>query len=90
MSLSFGTQVQWLIENFDMVDGTSMPRATLYALYMHHCSYQKLEPMNRASFGKLIRSVFVGLQTRRLGGRYCRCPAVEDVNVLLSFSVLLR
>ncbi|XP_035143418.2 MHC class II regulatory factor RFX1 isoform X6 [Callithrix jacchus] len=30
---------------------------------------QKLEPVNAASFGKLIRSVFMGLRTRRLGTR---------------------
>lgn len=36
---------------------------------MQHCNEQKLEPVNAASFGKLIRSVFSGLRTRRLGTR---------------------
>lgn len=36
---------------------------------MQHCNEHKLEPVNAASFGKLIRSVFTGLRTRRLGTR---------------------
>lgn len=47
--------------------GVSLPRATLYAHYLRHCHEQRLDPMNPASFGKLIRSVFLGLRTRRLG-----------------------
>lgn len=49
--------------------GVSLPRSTLYAHYLRHCSLHQLEPVNAASFGKLIRSVFVGLRTRRLGTR---------------------
>lgn len=40
--------------------GVSLPRSTLYCHYLLHCQEQKLEPVN-ASFGKLIRSVFMGL-----------------------------
>jgi regulatory factor X 1/2/3 len=36
---------------------------------MRHCNEQKLDAVNAASFGKLIRSVFNGLRTRRLGTR---------------------
>lgn len=36
---------------------------------MHHCNEHKLDAVNAASFGKLIRSVFTGLRTRRLGTR---------------------
>ncbi len=46
-----------------------MPRSTLYNHYMRHCNEQKLDAVNAASFGKLIRSVFNGLRTRRLGTR---------------------
>ena len=48
----------------------SLPRSTLYNHYVRHCQEQKLDPVNAASFGKLIRSVFMGLRTRRLGTRY--------------------
>lgn len=36
---------------------------------MHHCNEHTLDAVNAASFGKLIRSVFTGLRTRRLGTR---------------------
>uniref|UniRef100_A0A8C5G4L7 RFX-type winged-helix domain-containing protein n=1 Tax=Gouania willdenowi TaxID=441366 RepID=A0A8C5G4L7_GOUWI len=61
--------VQWLCDNYEGAEGVSLPRCTLYYHYLLHCQEQKLEPVNAASFGKLIRSVFVGLRTRRLGTR---------------------
>ena len=36
---------------------------------LHFSSESKQEPVNAASFGKLIRSVFLGLRTRRIGTR---------------------
>ncbi|CAG0916924.1 unnamed protein product [Notodromas monacha] len=62
-------RVQWLMENYETADGVSLPRSTLYKHYLRHCSDHKIEPVNPASFGKLIRSVFAGLRTRRLGTR---------------------
>ncbi|KAG7281919.1 hypothetical protein CRUP_002977 [Coryphaenoides rupestris] len=61
--------VQWLCENYEGAEGVSLPRCTLYCHYLLHCQEHKLEPVNAASFGKLIRSVFMGLRTRRLGTR---------------------
>ncbi|XP_041976391.1 transcription factor RFX3 isoform X2 [Aricia agestis] len=61
--------VQWLLEHYETAEGVSLPRSTLYAHYLRHCGAHRLEPVNAASFGKLIRSVFVGLRTRRLGTR---------------------
>uniref|UniRef100_A0A8C4T958 Regulatory factor X, 1b (influences HLA class II expression) n=1 Tax=Erpetoichthys calabaricus TaxID=27687 RepID=A0A8C4T958_ERPCA len=61
--------VQWLVDNYETAEGVSLPRSTLYCHYLLHCQEQKLEPVNAASFGKLIRSVFMGLRTRRLGTR---------------------
>jgi hypothetical protein len=58
-----------LIDNFEPAEGCSLRRSTLYNYYLHHCTEQKIEPVNPASFGKLIRSVFLGLRTRRLGTR---------------------
>ncbi|XP_035710637.1 DNA-binding protein RFX2 isoform X6 [Folsomia candida] len=63
------TTVQWLLDNYETAEGVSLPRSTLYSHYLRHCSDDKLDPVNAASFGKLIRSVFVGLRTRRLGTR---------------------
>ncbi|XP_014663305.1 PREDICTED: DNA-binding protein RFX2-like isoform X8 [Priapulus caudatus] len=62
-------QIQWLLDNYETAEGVSLPRSTLYNHYLRHCSQNKLDPVNAASFGKLIRSVFLGLRTRRLGTR---------------------
>jgi regulatory factor X 1/2/3 len=62
-------QVAWLVENYETAEGVSLPRSTLYNHYMRHCNEHKLDAVNAASFGKLIRSVFTGLRTRRLGTR---------------------
>ncbi|NXA98584.1 RFX1 factor, partial [Melanocharis versteri] len=59
--------VQWLLDNYETAEGGSLPRSALYCHYLLHCQGHKLEPVNAASFGKLIRSVFMGLRTRRLG-----------------------
>lgn len=61
--------VQWLLENYECFEGVSLPRSTMYSHYLRHCNEHKLDPVNAASFGKLIRSVFLGLRTRRLGTR---------------------
>uniref|UniRef100_A0A674PLH0 Regulatory factor X1 n=1 Tax=Takifugu rubripes TaxID=31033 RepID=A0A674PLH0_TAKRU len=61
--------IQWLCDNYEGAEGVSLPRCTLYYHYLLHCQEHKLEPVNAASFGKLIRSVFMGLRTRRLGTR---------------------
>lgn len=58
------------MDNYETAEGVSLPRSTLYCHYLLHCQEQKLEPVNAASFGKLIRSVFMGLRTRRLGTRW--------------------
>lgn len=62
-------QLQWLLDNYETAEGVSLPRSSLYNHYLRHCQEQKLDPVNAASFGKLIRSVFMGLRTRRLGTR---------------------
>ena len=62
-------QVQWLNDNYEVAEGVSLPRSTLYSHYLRHCADNKLDPVNAASFGKLIRQVFYGLRTRRLGTR---------------------
>ena len=61
--------IQWLLENYETAEGVSLPRSTLYNHYLRHCAANKIDAVNAASFGKLIRSVFIGLKTRRLGTR---------------------
>lgn len=61
--------IEWLQENYEASEGTSLPRSTLYAHYVEFCGNMNIEPVNAASFGKLIRSIFPTLKTRRLGTR---------------------
>ncbi|KAJ8270450.1 hypothetical protein GJAV_G00114830 [Gymnothorax javanicus] len=68
-SRSSSAMLQWLLDNYETAEGVSLPRCSLYYNYLRHCQEQKLDPVNAASFGKLIRSVFMGLKTRRLGTR---------------------
>jgi len=65
-----------LLEHFETADGVSLPRSTLYNHYLRHCAANKIDAVNAASFGKLIRSVFVGLKTRRLGTRLILMPLI--------------
>ncbi|KAI8043978.1 hypothetical protein M5D96_000126 [Drosophila gunungcola] len=74
--------IKWLSRNYETADGVSLPRSTLYNHYMQHCSEHKLEPVNAASFGKLIRSVFSGLRTRRLGTRGNSNQTMDDKQML--------
>ncbi|CAL8123967.1 unnamed protein product [Orchesella dallaii] len=80
--------VNWLLQNYETSEGNSLPRALMYGHYLRHCAELRLDPVNAASFGKLIRSVFVGLTTRRLGTRgnskyhYCGIR-IKDTSTLL-------
>lgn len=80
--------VSWLLQNYETSEGNSLPRALMYGHYLRHCAELRLDPVNAASFGKLIRSVFVGLTTRRLGTRgnskyhYCGIR-IKDTSTLL-------
>lgn len=64
-----GPTARWLLDNYEVADGESLPRSTVYNHYLARCRQTQQAPVNAASFGKLIRSVFVGLRTRRLGTR---------------------
>ncbi|XP_075388662.1 DNA-binding protein RFX2-like [Tenrec ecaudatus] len=68
-SRSSPVTLQWLLDNYETAEGVSLPRSSVYSHYLRHCQDHKLDPVNAASFGKLIRCVFMGLRTRRLGTR---------------------
>ncbi|GIZ47945.1 hypothetical protein CKM354_001102000 [Cercospora kikuchii] len=48
---------------------TSVPRNRVYSQYATRCGTERVVPLNPASFGKLVRVIFPGIQTRRLGVR---------------------
>ncbi|XP_064327669.1 DNA-binding protein RFX8 [Phalacrocorax carbo] len=60
---------RWIADNFYLCEGCTVPRWLLYELYMESCSPNSKCQVNAATFGKLIRLVFPGLGTRRLGTR---------------------
>jgi regulatory factor X, other len=46
-----------------------VPRSRVYASYVKRCAHEKIAVLNPASFGKLVRVLYPGLRTRRLGVR---------------------
>lgn len=63
---------------------TSVPRNRVYSYYASRCGTERVVPLNPASFGKLVRIIFPGIATRRLGVRgeskyhYVDLALVED------------
>jgi regulatory factor X len=48
---------------------TSVPRSRVYSTYASRCAEERVQPLNPASFGKLVRVIWPGIATRRLGVR---------------------
>ncbi|XP_077865030.1 uncharacterized protein LOC102802318 [Saccoglossus kowalevskii] len=61
--------LQWLEENYEIAEGVCIPRSALYMHYLDYCEKHDTQPVNAASFGKIIRQQFPQLTTRRLGTR---------------------
>uniref|UniRef100_A0A8C2PCX6 DNA-binding protein RFX8 n=1 Tax=Capra hircus TaxID=9925 RepID=A0A8C2PCX6_CAPHI len=61
--------IQWLVDNFCICEGYSVPRCLMYEIYMETCGQNAQNQVNPATFGKLVHLVFPDLGTRRLGTR---------------------
>ncbi|XP_047379019.1 DNA-binding protein RFX8 isoform X2 [Sciurus carolinensis] len=61
--------IQWLVDNFCVCEGYSVPRCLMYEIYVETCGQDAQNQVNPAMFGKLVRLVFPDLGTRRLGTR---------------------
>ncbi|CAG03413.1 unnamed protein product, partial [Tetraodon nigroviridis] len=61
--------LEWLEENYEMAEGVCIPRSALYMHYLDFSEKHDTQPVNAASFGKIIRQQFPALTTRRLGTR---------------------
>ncbi|XP_064597027.1 regulatory factor X 4-like [Liolophura sinensis] len=61
--------LKWLEENYELAEGVCIPRSTLYYHYLDYCERNDTQPVNAASFGKIIRQQFPQITTRRLGTR---------------------
>ncbi|QLL32114.1 hypothetical protein HG536_0C02830 [Torulaspora globosa] len=74
----------WLMKNCVSENDSYVPRGRIFAQYAASCAQNSLKPLSQASLGKLIRSVFPHLTTRRLGMRgqsryhYCGLRLVSD------------
>ncbi|XP_045301624.1 DNA-binding protein RFX8 isoform X4 [Leopardus geoffroyi] len=64
-----GGIIQWLVDNFCICEGYSVPRCLMYEIYVETCGHNAQTQVNPATFGKLVRLVFPDLGTRRLGTR---------------------
>uniref|UniRef100_A0A4X2L7W5 DNA-binding protein RFX8 n=1 Tax=Vombatus ursinus TaxID=29139 RepID=A0A4X2L7W5_VOMUR len=60
---------KWLVDNFCICEGYSVPRCLMYEMYVETCGQNAQNQVNPATFGKLVRLVFPDLGTRRLGTR---------------------
>ncbi|KAI9721338.1 MAG: hypothetical protein M1828_005198 [Chrysothrix sp. TS-e1954] len=75
--------MRWLRE-FCRTDKDSVPRSRVYTHYTQRCGTERVDTLNPASFGKLVRVIFPGINTRRLGVRgeskyhYVSLALVED------------
>ncbi|XP_060081441.1 transcription factor RFX4-like [Ylistrum balloti] len=61
--------LKWLEDNYEIAIGVCIPRSTLYYHYLDYCEKKDTQPVNAASFGKIIRQQFPQITTRRLGTR---------------------
>ena len=59
----------WLEKNYELCEGVCIPRNVVYFNYVDFCGRNGMQPVNAASFGKIIRQLFQNLTTRRLGTR---------------------
>lgn len=76
----------WLMQNCESKHDSYVPRGRIFAQYASLCAHFKLKPLSQASLGKLIRTVFPDLTTRRLGMRgqskyhYCGLKLINDTD----------
>ncbi|XP_032325370.1 LOW QUALITY PROTEIN: DNA-binding protein RFX8 [Camelus ferus] len=61
--------IQWLVDNFCVCEGCSVPRCLMYEMYVETYGQDAQNQVNPAMFGKLVHLVFPELGTRRLGTR---------------------
>ncbi|AMD20022.1 HCL129Cp [Eremothecium sinecaudum] len=75
----------WLINSCVPDAESYVPRGRIFAQYAASCASHNLKPLSQATLGKLIRSLFPHLKTRRLGMRgqskyhYCGLTLVSSL-----------
>ncbi|XP_061183525.1 transcription factor RFX4-like [Saccostrea echinata] len=60
---------KWLQRHFLIQPNNTLSRGEIYRAYIEHCQRNNLTHCNPATFGKVLRSVFPDIKTRRIGTR---------------------
>lgn len=77
----------WLMNNCLPDNDSYVPRGRIFSQYAASCASNNLKPLSQATLGKLIRSLFPDLKTRRLGMRgqskyhYCGLKFISSMTV---------
>ncbi|KAK5963867.1 Rfx1p PWA37_004202 [Arxiozyma heterogenica] len=86
----------WLMKNCESKHDSFVPRSKIFAQYASSCAENKLKPLSQASLGKLIRTVFPDLTTRRLGMRgqskyhYCGLRLINESESNHNYNQLIQ
>ncbi|KAG0669242.1 hypothetical protein C6P45_003958 [Maudiozyma exigua] len=59
----------WLMRNCKAETNSYVPRSRIFSQYASSCAKSTLKPLSQATLGKLIRTIFPDITTRRLGMR---------------------
>lgn len=77
--------VQWLVTNYRVTDDKkTIPRSDIYSHYEDWCLSRQHTCYNAAMFGKIFKTAFQSVSTRRIGGRlaskyhYCGLERVKE------------
>ncbi|KAI9301045.1 hypothetical protein BJ944DRAFT_187382 [Cunninghamella echinulata] len=60
---------EWIRDNYEPKKDANVPRQGLFEHYKYYCATNGITPINSATLGKVIRAVYPGVATRRLGNR---------------------
>ncbi|CAO3643281.1 unnamed protein product [Cunninghamella echinulata] len=60
---------EWIKDNYEPKKDANVPRQGLFEHYKYYCATNGITPINSATLGKVIRAVYPGVATRRLGNR---------------------
>ncbi|KAG7883133.1 hypothetical protein KL937_000306 [Ogataea polymorpha] len=82
----------FLIKRVQIKDSAVCPRNRIFNQYVQLCQQYGVQPVVNASFGKLVKALFPGIKTRRLGIRgssryhYCGIKLVGDADEVESLA----
>ena len=74
----------WLMKNCKAETNSYVPRSRIFSQYASSCAKSTLKPLSQATLGKLIRTIFPDITTRRLGMRgqskyhYCNLALLPE------------